>query len=259
MSASSTGSSVRVYTNAEALYSKGQKDAVYYLHQYALSGNEKHFGKYEAAIAVPLGYRQARAELDKADPDPEVIRQGMMQGHSHPDAAAGPVWMFRLLRSVGPATRAIRIWGEADLLVAQLQNVAEQVRQEIGSGATDPQRVTALLLEAERINVNLTTLEDAFSETLGASARWVRRFVLISMFMAALLLLGLGLIPSWRLLKRVKDSEEKFRRLFEQSRDAIVLVTLDGQVSYANPAAFELFGYPPTAYANEPRANGGFL
>ena len=244
-------SSVRAYTNAEALYSKGQKDAVYYLHQYALSGNEKHFGKYEAAIAVPLGYRQARAELDKADPDPEVIRQGMMQGRSHPDDDAGPVWLFRLLRRVGPATRAIRIWGEADLLVAQLQNVAEQVRREIGSGATDPQRVTALLLEAERINVNLTTLEDAFSETLGASARWVRRFVLLSLFMAALLLLGLGLIPSWRLLKRVKDSEEKFRRLFEQSRDAIVLVTLDGQVSYANPAAFELFGYPPTAYANE--------
>jgi len=249
-------SSVRAYTNAEALYSKGQKDAVYYLHQYALSGNEKHFEKYEAAIAVPLGYRQARAELDKADPDPEVIRQGMMQGRSHPDDNAGPVWLFRLLRRVGPATRAIRIWGEADLLVAQLQNVAEQVRREIGSGATDPQRVTALLLEAERINVNLTTLEDAFSETLGASARWVRRFVLISLFMAALLLLGLGLIPSWRLLKRVKDSEEKFRRLFEQSRDAIVLVTLDGQVSYANPAAFELFGYPPTTYANGQRAKG---
>ena len=249
-------SSVRAYTNAEALYSKGQKDAIYYLHQYALSGNEEYFGKYEAAIAVPLGYRQARAELDKAHPDPEVIRQGMMQGRSHPDDAAGPVWLFRLVRRVGPATRAIRVWGEADLLVAQLQNVAEQVRQEISAGAIGSQRVAALLQEAERINVNLTTLEDDFSETLGASARWVRRFVLTSMFVAALLLLGLGLIPSWRLLKRVKDSEEKFRRLFEQSRDAIVLVTLDGQVSYANPAAFDLFGYPPTAYANGQRANG---
>ena len=151
-------SSVRAYTNAEALYSKGQKDAVYYLHRYALSGQAAYYEKYEVAIAAPLGYRQARAELDKADPDPEVIWQGMMQGRSHPDDAGGPVWLFRLLRRVGPATRAIHLWGEADLLVAQLQNVAEQVRQEVDSDATDPQQVAALLQEVERINVNLTTL-----------------------------------------------------------------------------------------------------
>lgn len=249
-------SSVRAYTNAEALYSKGQKDAVYYLYQYAISGNADYYRKYQGAIAVPLGYRQARAELDKAHPDPEVIRQGMLQGRSHPDDAGGPVWLFRLLRRVGPATRAIRLWGEADLLVAQLQNVATLVHEEMRSGDADAQRVAALLQEVERINVSLTTLEGAFSETLGEAAREVRRFVLVSMFAAALLLLGLGLVPSWRLLKRLKDSEEKFRRLFEQSRDAIVFVALDGQISYANPAAFELFGYPRMAYANGQPASG---
>ena len=73
--------------------------------------------------------------------------------------------------------------------------------------------------------------------------------MLLCVLVAAFLLLGLGLIPSWRLFKRVKDSEEKFRRLFEQSHDSIVVVTLDGQVAYANPAAYELFGYPATDYA----------
>ena len=242
-------SSVRAYTNAEALYSKAQKDAVYYLHQYAISEKEAYFEKYQESIAVPLGYRQARAELDKPDPDPTVIRQGMLQGRIDPEDAGGPLWLFSLLRRVGPATQVIRLWSEADLLVAQLENVADLIRQEVRSGAPDAQQVAALLQEVERINVNLTTLENAFSSTLGVAARQVRRVVLISVLVAAFLLLGLGLIPSWRLFKRVKDSEEKFRRLFEQSRDSIVLVTLDGQVSYANPAAFELFGYPATAYA----------
>ncbi len=241
-------SSVRAYTNAEALYSKAQKDAVYYLHHYAISEQEAYFERYEAAIAVPLGYRQARAELDKPNPDPEIIRQGMIQGRINPDDADGPIWLFSLLRRVGPATQTIRIWGEADLLVAQLQNVAGLIRQEVRSGEPDAQRVAALLQEVERINVNLTTLEDAFSNTLGVAARQVRRVVLLCVLVAALLLLGLGLIPSWRLFKRVKDSEEKFRRLFEQSRDSIVVVTLDGQVAYANPAAYELFGYPASAY-----------
>lgn len=242
-------SSVRAYTNAEALYSKAQKDAVYYLHQYAISEKEAYFEKYQESIAVPLGYRQARAELDKPDPDPTVIRQGMLQGRIDPEDAGGPLWLFSLLRRVGPATQVIRLWSEADLLVAQLENVADLIRQEVRSGAPDAQQVAALLQEVERINVNLTTLENAFSSTLGVAARQVRRVVLISVLVSAFLLLGLGLIPSWRLFKRVKDSEEKFRRLFEQSRDSIVLVTLDGRVSYANPAAFELFGYPATAYA----------
>ncbi len=241
-------SSVRAYTNAEALYSKAQKDAVYYLHQYAYTGQSEYFQKYRAAIAVPLGYRQARVELEKAAPDPEVVRQGLLQGRSHPaDAAVGPIWMFRLVRRLGPARRAFRLWSEADLLVAQLENVAALLRAEVASGDPDASRRTALLQEIERINVNLTTLEETFSGTLGDAARAVRRFVLQSLGVAALLLLGLGLLPSWRMLKRLKDSEDKFRRLFEQSRDAIALVRLDGQVAYANPAAFDLFDYPPAA------------
>jgi len=240
-------SAVRAYTNAEALYSKAQKDAVYYLHQYAVSGQEEYYRKYESAIAVPLGYRQARVELEKAHPDPARIRAGMLQGKSDPqDADVGPisVWTYRLLRKVGPATRAIRLWHEADLLVGQLQNVAALVHHEVASGTPDPDRLAGLLQEVERINVNLTTLEEAFSQTLGAAAHWVRRFVLLSIGVAALLLLWLGLLPSWGMLRRLKSSEEKFRRLFEQSRDAIVLVTLSGRMVYANPAAFSFFGYP---------------
>ena len=47
--------------------------------------------------------------------------------------------------------------------------------------------------------------------------------------------------------KRTKEallvSEEKFRSLFEESRDAIVLTTQQGRFSDVNPAALELFGY----------------
>ena len=242
-------SQVRAYTNAEALYSKAQKDAVYYLHQYATSENEEYFEKYQAAIAVPLGYRQARVELDKANPDLDVIRQGMIQGHTHPDDAVPPSRFFRLFRRAGFATQALRLWSEADLLIKQLQKIADLIHLEMEAGTPDRQQVATLLLEAERLNVNLTTFEDTFSSTLGEAARQVRAQVLSAVLAAAFLLLGLGLIPSWHLLKRVKDSEDKFRRLFEQSRDSIVLVTLDGHLSYANPAAFQLFGYAPSDYA----------
>jgi PAS domain S-box-containing protein len=239
-------SAVRAYTHAEALYSKAQKDAVYYLSQYAASGDEQVFEKYKEAIAVPLGYRQARVELETPDPDPEVVRAGLIQGRMHPDdATIGPVWAFRLMRRVGPATQAFRLWTEADMLVTQLEALADLIHVEVAAGNDERTQVASMLQEVERLNVNLTTLEGAFSSTLGAAARWVRRFVLWSVGIAALSLLLLGLVPSWRMLKRLKDSEEKFRRLFEQSRDAIMFITPGGTVAYANPAAYALFGHDP--------------
>jgi len=43
--------------------------------------------------------------------------------------------------------------------------------------------------------------------------------------------------------KKLKKSEEKYRRLFENSRDVIYITTLDGKIIELNPAGIELFGY----------------
>jgi PAS domain S-box-containing protein len=53
----------------------------------------------------------------------------------------------------------------------------------------------------------------------------------------------------WRLIERkqteeaLKESEERFRTLFESSRDAILMMDREGKVSYWNPAAERIFGY----------------
>lgn len=43
--------------------------------------------------------------------------------------------------------------------------------------------------------------------------------------------------------KALRESEERYRRLFEESRDAVVLTTPEGAIIDANEAAEELFGY----------------
>jgi two-component system cell cycle sensor histidine kinase/response regulator CckA len=45
----------------------------------------------------------------------------------------------------------------------------------------------------------------------------------------------------------VEQSEEKYRRLFEESRDAICIGTLDGRMLDINPAGVKLFGYDSKA------------
>ncbi|MFW5282822.1 EAL domain-containing protein [Pseudomonas aeruginosa] len=48
-------SAVRSYVGGESLWSKGQKDAIYYLTLYADSRADEDFRRYEEAIAIPLG------------------------------------------------------------------------------------------------------------------------------------------------------------------------------------------------------------
>ncbi len=42
----------------------------------------------------------------------------------------------------------------------------------------------------------------------------------------------------------IRQSEDKFRRLFEESKDVVFISTLEGKLLDVNPAGVELFGYP---------------
>ena len=47
-----TLSSVRAYVGGEALWSRGQNDAIYYLNRYAETGDELIYRRYQQAIAM---------------------------------------------------------------------------------------------------------------------------------------------------------------------------------------------------------------
>ncbi len=44
--------------------------------------------------------------------------------------------------------------------------------------------------------------------------------------------------------KALRESEERYRTLFEESKDAVFISTIDGKIVDINPAGVELFGYP---------------
>ena len=73
-------SAARAYVGGESLWSKGQKQAVQHLERYAQTRTAAAWLAYQQAIAVPLGDRVAREELEKPSPDYEVARQGLLAG-----------------------------------------------------------------------------------------------------------------------------------------------------------------------------------
>src|SRR6202035_4333285 len=58
-------SSVRAYIGGESIWSKGQKDAAFYLNLYAETGYESTYKQYLTAMQGPQNLRTARLALDQ--------------------------------------------------------------------------------------------------------------------------------------------------------------------------------------------------
>ena len=117
-------SASRAYVGGESLWSKAQKEAVYSLVRYAQSRSESDYRDYHAAIAVPMGDRRARLELEKAKPDLAAARDGFIAGKNDPDDVDDMILLFRRFRDFSYMKDSIAIWTQGDEQIALLNAVA---------------------------------------------------------------------------------------------------------------------------------------
>src|SRR5579871_4661857 len=120
-------SAVRADVQGEGLWSKAQKEAVISLTSYARTHSEKDYNDYLEALNVTLGDKQARIELEKRNPDMEVVRRGFIQGRNHPDDVQSMAMLFRRFRYYGYMANAIDIWARADVEIEHLQTLGMQL------------------------------------------------------------------------------------------------------------------------------------
>jgi two-component system, sensor histidine kinase len=185
-------SGVRAYVGGEGLWSKSQKQAVYYLTKYARTWDDGDYLSYVRAIAVPLGDKKARLELEKPDPDYTVVYTGFAEGRNHPADFQILARLFRWFRRMEYFDRAIDIWAKGDGFIEQLIERGDELRDGISSGQIAPSRVHQIVVEVEAIDNQLTLLEDDFSFTLGEAARWAKGLLVRIMLVAATLFVAIG-------------------------------------------------------------------
>ena len=177
-------SAVRAYVEAEGLWSKGQKDALYALSRYTLYSDEADYAAYLAALSVNQGDRQARLELEKDKPNVSIAYAGFLQGRNDADDIDGMIFLFRKFRQVPDIDKAIKIWTAADFHIEELREVGNRVRAEALARPLSADVQRNYLQELQEINRRLTPLEDDFSYTLGEVAR--KSAVLVTLVMFAL-------------------------------------------------------------------------
>ncbi len=200
-------STIRAWVGGEGLYSKGQKNATFYLSQYALSGSEEDFRLYEAAIRFPLGDYKARLALERHPPDTAAAREGFLEGGSSAADVPSIITVFRLFRNLGQVRQAIAIWTEGDSYTLRLCAIAARLRPADGHALAAAEKAQ-IIEELNRINRELTPLAARFSSTLGDLARTTRTLLILALAAGTLLTSALC-IRITRARVRERDAKEK--------------------------------------------------
>jgi diguanylate cyclase (GGDEF)-like protein/PAS domain S-box-containing protein len=259
---SETLSAVRAYVGGESLWSKAQKEATSALHRYAKTRSEGTYREFQSLLAVPLGDRLAREELQKTDPDEAVVRRGFLAGQNNADDIPGMVRLFRRFGNSPDFAGAVAVWAEGDRQIAELTQAADQLRLSGSDSAAE----TLALQRIDRIDANLNALERKFSETLGSMSRQLERELNVTMLVASLFLVALTWFIASRMLRQV-DLAKNALRTSEQQRamdleralvtlesigEGVISADTSGCIDYLNPVATALTGWSDFEAVGQP-------
>lgn len=241
-------SAVRAYVAGESLYSKGQKDAQIHLIDYADSQREADYQRFIQALAVPLGDRVAREELQKPRPDLGVVRRGFLQGRNQPADIGSLIRMFRLFHGVAFMADSIAAWAQGDAAIEQMRELAAQAHARIQAGERDAPEVRDLRVRASALNERLTDLEREFTAQLGAASQQTRTMLIGANLALAILLWSVGAIFVQRSLRARQLAETELQqrkqwlaRLIDTVADGVITVDQQGRIVVFNQSAERLF------------------
>ncbi|RON89297.1 EAL domain-containing protein [Pseudomonas fluorescens] len=237
-------SAVRGYVAGESLWSKGQKDAIYYLNLYADSRDEAIFLKYKEAIAVPQGGHQLRLALDRQPPDLQAAREGILKGGNHPDDVSSLIWLYLNFRHFSYLETAIDRWTIGDAYLVQLDNVAREMHQGISENIATPADIQHWKAQIFAINDGVTPAAKAFSDALGEGSRMILRLLLFTNLATALGLIVLALLRTHKLLKQrhafaqaLQLEKDRAHITLQSIGDGVITTDVNGAIDYMNPAA----------------------
>jgi diguanylate cyclase (GGDEF)-like protein/PAS domain S-box-containing protein len=223
-----TLSAVRAYVSGESLWSKAQKESVYHLNVYAKTHADSEYQKFLQAINIPLNDKIARIELQKGKPNFVVASKAFIKAKNDPDDVPGMMRLFVFFHQTSLMKPAIQYWTQGDQMIEQILNHAASIRQHIRTGQGSAKAIMPLIEQVNKINFQLTPLEDAFSNSLGQASRKVQLLIAWVMCSLTLVLMLLGILLTRKIvLKNVKSanalhiSEQRWKFALEASRDGV--------------------------------------
>lgn len=245
-----TLSAVRAYVGGESHWSKGQKQAIYFLSLYAETGKEEFFNEYRGAIAVPLADRSARLALEQPEPDISAARAGFLQGGNHPDDLTGLIWLFQNFREVSYLDIAIQHWTAADSMILEIDRLGTTIHQGFVEGPVSAAQISTWKAQIHQLNHLIGPLSKAFSDSLGEGSRFIKMVLTLANLATAALLILLAVWRTRKLLAQRRAFQSALNAERERAQitlasigQAVISTQADGLVDYMNPVAERLLAH----------------
>lgn len=256
-----TLSSVRAYIAAEGQWTKAQKEAANLLIEYSLYRKEEYYNRFQDKLELHKGFEKARKTMMSDNPDIELAQEGFEAGDIHPEDIELLIWLTLNFREVGRLQEAMNIWRQGDKRIAELDSLGQALHGVIAKGQLTPDRRNRFIQKISSVDRQLTDLENAFSATMGGLARWVRSLIFWVITGAGIMLLVVGYLITNRffreistLNKRLTESESKFRKVLEHSRDVIYQLDFETNTyEYISPYVEQMMGFPPEVFLEKGR------
>jgi diguanylate cyclase (GGDEF)-like protein/PAS domain S-box-containing protein len=252
-------SSVRAFVAGESMWSKGQKDAIYYLERYASNGLPQDYEAFKLHLAIPLNDRHARVELESDQPDMARVRQNLIGGGNHPDDVSGLIVLLRHLRDWGLVREPVEQWLIGDEYLDQLQTLALEIHDTLAQGTATEATRAAWSARLGALNDAIRPASRLFSEKLGESSRQIVLLLLLVNIGTALFLIGITLMHNQRLIALHKRAENALRSERERAHttltaigDGVITTDPQGIVVYVNPATELLLSRPSNQLLGRP-------
>src|SRR5471030_2988504 len=205
-------SSLRAYIGAESVWSKGEKDATFFLHLYAENGDEVLYQRHVEAMEGLRHLRLARDILDRPQTDMRLAQDELVMGGFARSDVVGAAWVYRIFRHVSYLQDAMDLWKRSDVYMDKLQQVAVRLhrrfsdRASVDAGRVDPQE------EIFQINEKVAPLSWGFSSVLSSTFRKVAFLLFMVDLAAASVLMLLTVWHVRRLVVQRKLTERALRR-----------------------------------------------
>lgn len=206
-----TLSTVRAYVGGEAFWSKGQKDAIYYLLKYTNTSEENEFIRYQESLIVPLGDKVARLELNKENSDLNIVTNGFIQGKNHPDDVLSMALLYKRFHWISYLKKTIYYWEQGDAEIVNLQTLASEIRSHALKKEITPALRLDYIVRIEELNQKLNFYEAQYSYSLGEAARWLTSMLRLLSFGTAFACLFFAIWISYRVGKSILKTIEMLK------------------------------------------------
>ena len=232
--------------NGESMWSKAQNRATFDLLAYAGSGNEADYADFQRNFAVVTAYNSARDEVLSGHFNYMHVVATLHRAYMLPVSIPNIIFVFHHFSQAPYMATALREWHASDRYVTELGDIAASLHRQYSTHHVDHSEVDGQLRRISEINKSVQQTTNEFSMTLATASVVFARVVSagVAFFVFAALLVW-GWIAR-RVLTAIRGDQERYRRLFDDTADAIVMVDeASGRIIDANPAAGAWTGLDP--------------